>query len=224
MSDHILNCNECLILLDDVIDEYATDEQEKACWSHFQDCSGCASALQRRMEVKSALKNLHSLDKPAPELATKILRAREALNTSGSRLWRQGGLAAALAASVFFGIMIVLISQPSEGPSPVATSRIEKTIKVVFQAEQALDNVTFSLILPPHVKLQGHLKKANVQWTGSLRRGRNLMTLPLVATNANEGRIFMEIIHGSERKRFEVPMGSYKSNETSYLDSATLTS
>jgi hypothetical protein len=63
MGDVEMNCNEALVLIDSVIDEEATPEEEQLLQFHVNGCDSCRRTLFLSRSVSSSVKNL---EEPVP--------------------------------------------------------------------------------------------------------------------------------------------------------------
>ena len=88
--------------------------------------------------------------------------------------------------------------------SVLAIQNQARHIYFLVESPRALEDVTFSVMVPPTMRLQGYSKRHTLVWKGRLQQGENLLSLPLVATAATPGVVVMRIDHRHARKEYQV--------------------
>jgi hypothetical protein len=121
-----------------------------------------------------------------------------------STWWAAG--AGALAATLAW--VAVLWMQPGVVPeaSLVLTLNETREVPLVIESERDLEGATIRLYVTGSVALAGYEQQHEVEWTTSLTQGANLLSLPVVAREAGEGRVVAEIEHEGRTRRVSVAL------------------
>lgn len=126
------------------------------------------------------------------------------------RRWLMTGFGSAIAAGLaIVAIAGLLLHNPDstvEQPLPVVTIALaeEKTVRLVFSSEVALDAATLSLTLPRGIELAGFPGQQQLEWVTSLEAGRNLLPLTLRATAAAGGEIVATLEHDARQRTYRL--------------------
>ena len=118
-----------------------------------------------------------------------------------------GAVAAGLAAWVVFGLLLGTPQPADVDPTiPGVTISLETPEKVnlVFASATALDVAMLTITLPDGVELDGFPGQREVTWETSLKAGRNLLPLTLVATSGTGGELFAHLEHDTRSRMFRL--------------------
>ncbi len=174
---------------------------------HRDHCPACQSAYADRQRLLRTLRSrpMPSMrsEFPAQALRAAINHHRET-QRQGKRMI--GGLA--LTASLLLGLVLGLANpfkHPIEPTLPVVTLQQGRdTLHLVFTADHSLSNARFTVMLPPHVQIVGYPGVHDLSWRGSLKKGRNLLDLPLVASHSGQGILRAEIRDQNQIRQIRV--------------------
>ncbi len=115
------------------------------------------------------------------------------------------GAAIGAAAAVF---VTVIMLRPPVQPEPAAAVTLAvdeaRHIDVVIDAERTLDDVTIRLATTGAVELDGFENQREVAWQARLERGRNVLTLPVVARAAGRAELVAVVEHDGRSRRIAV--------------------
>lgn len=205
-----MNCQQFQQQCGVMLDGDADPAHESALLHHLKTCSACGVYLQHHLQMK---RQLRALPAPPPDaqLAARILARRRAGSAARARrLARHTIIGAMLAAGIaFLALTAVLPRLHPAADNGFISARLDEdnSLHLVLNSTTELSQVTFAVITPDNLALQGFSDNHRVEWTGQLKKGRNLVSLPIVAQGDGTGRIIMEISHGNEHKRFAVQIG-----------------
>ncbi len=160
--------------------------------------------LARERPLRAALRSM-----PSPNLAlgypsAAVIRAISKELPIRSQKWIPLALAASLTAFAL-GVFWRGGTEPSVAPVTVATKtddplpRIELSLgksqdmSLRISAPGAFERVRFSLTLPAHVGLAERPGVRQMNWEGSLKRGVNLLSLPLVGDQIATGQLVASV-------------------------------
>ncbi|MGH2509605.1 MAG: hypothetical protein ACRDHZ_19685 [Ktedonobacteraceae bacterium] len=78
------------------------------------------------------------------------------------------------------------------------------TVGVAFNSGSTLENVRFTIDLPTGMHVAGEPSLHHLSWVGELRKGQNLLKLPIVAHAGTVGLITAELTQGAAHRTFSV--------------------
>jgi hypothetical protein len=204
-----MNCSKVQERLDDYIDGELDMLAHTAVREHLGGCSGCRVRLVELHDLVARLVDL-PVPSPAAGFEDRVLqRARSVHEKRSPAQGRHGWLAAALAASLFAGVGIGLRVDRSASES-TALQRVavvleqERTLRLLFRSAGDADAVTFTVVLPEGVEVDGFPGRREISWQGGLKPGANLLQLPLVAHTAGGGVLVTRIREGERSRTFRL--------------------
>lgn len=187
--------------------------------SHLETCESCQIY---DWQMKDMLNNLGELRKRSliseedkNSLFFKVFaRARMEQNRKPRRM-RQYAIAASLCVAVITAALLrgnfVDWSQGEEyavvtsRPEVVMTLAQVQNVKLAFDSKKDIDDVTFTIRLPDGVEVSGFPQQQTLSWIGTLRKGLNGLTLPLVAQSFQQDDIVVaQIEYGDIRQQMEL--------------------
>lgn len=206
-----INLNENI---NDFIDGTLEDAEIAQLEQHIRTCDTCQQLVERENQLHASLREYGDSSVPTPD-ATYFDRALAQAAAAGTkqqqtRSWVTGfGSAVAAGLAIWF-LSGVLIGNPNLTPTasslPTITMALEepRTINLVFSSATALDDATLTVTLPDGVELAGFEGQRVVTWMTSLKEGKNLLPLRLIATLPTEGVLLATIEHGEDDREFRL--------------------
>lgn len=174
-------------------------------------CPACARYDRQMRKMLSALTELPLPDEMPP--------ARLGRPESAYRAPRLAGRALATAAMlvVAFSAGWLAASLPLTGTDntreAVYADAVEirptqvQEIQIAFAAQRHIDDVEFTVELPPGVELDGYPGQRVVRWNGRLKPGSSRLTLPVRATGAaGDAELVARIRHDGGGEELHVPL------------------
>jgi hypothetical protein len=79
-----------------------------------------------------------------------------------------------------------------------------RTVNLVFSSTRALADATMTVTLPPGLELEGFAGQREITWMTSLREGRNVLPLTLIATSPAGGELLATLRHANDDRSFRV--------------------
>jgi hypothetical protein len=155
----------------------------------------------------AALLRAYPAPSPPPGLFdAAVQRALRVHSQDAKRRARPYGLRAALAAGAAVlatGLILKIALWPSDVVPTVSVNVNEpETVRLVFAADDPLEEATMTVVLPPGVELEGFPGQREIRWATSLAEGRNLLPLTLIATAPGSGEIEARLEHNSHDRTF----------------------
>ncbi len=221
-----MDCEQTQTLLNDFVDGTLPLLQTKAVRQHCASCESCSrflSVLQRQI---AALQSL-----PVPQVSTGFEKfvVKHAIEDANEIVRQNNRLdkrvykfaVAAVIVGLVLGISLINTRKVSDTMEHMVNvdSKIH-TIKVAIDSEKALDGVSLRVELSDNLELAGFGNKRQINWTARLRKGVNVISLPIIGIAQGEGDITTSIrLNGKEKivrikTQFKLPdTGLYKTNE-----------
>lgn len=155
-------------------------------------------------------------DYPMPEASAGFYDQALARAThEGSRRqrnrWLLTGFGAAIAATVAAWMIGGMLLNDPQVPDASATIpgvamivEEPRTVNLVFASATALDSATLTVTLPDGVELDGFPGQREISWETSLKKGRNLLPLTLVALTPAGGELLARLEHDDRDRTFRL--------------------
>lgn len=154
-------------------------------------------------------------DLPAPEAPPDLYdRALARAVYSGARRqrrrWLLTGFGAAAAAAVVLwfvaGVFFATPGMPRSDAIPGVTMALEqpRTVNFVFSSATALDSAMLTVALPEGIEVAGFPGERQITWETSLREGRNLLPLTLIALTPAGGELLATLEHQDRGRTFRL--------------------
>jgi len=138
-----------------------------------------------------------------------IARAAQQAHKRQRSRWILTGFGGAVAAAMALWIVSgVFFSAPElqEPAVPVVTMALEQphTFNLVFSSATALDEATMTVVLPEGIEIDGFAGQREITWMTSLKEGRNILPLTLIATSPAGGELLATLRHEGDDKTFRL--------------------
>lgn len=198
--------------------------------AHAARCRSCAARLAEERSLRAALRAL-PVPAPRPGFAAEALRVAVLAERASARSHPRGvwmsAFGGALAASLCIALLLWLRTPgATEGATRVAgaastvegsaASRLSlaltvgkaESLRLRIEAPRDFADVRFSVDLPDHVSLVGQPGIRAMTWQGELRKGDNVLELPLVAESGAAGLMLARVSWGAFERRIEASLVS----------------
>lgn len=197
-----INCLNFALLLDEHLDGRLGVDAAAQCDEHLARCGACATRREDGRRLLDSLRSLQAAE-PDADFCDRVLAAARSAPVPRATLRRQAwpSWPGALAAGLLLAIGLLSWTRPEAIPE-VQAGGLEP-VRLVFRSDSALQGVTIELQLPQGLELVGYPGEQTLVWTSDLRRGENLLELP-VRTLGQGGVLTATLNHGGERKQFSV--------------------
>ncbi len=140
-----------------------------------------------------------------------LVRATHEGTRRQRRRWMLTGFGAAIAATVavwlISGLLLSSPQLPDAGAQiPGVTVALEtpRTVNLVFASATALDAATLTVTLPDGIELSGFPGQREITWETSLKEGKNLLPLTLVAVKPTGGELLARLEHEDRNRTFRL--------------------
>lgn len=213
-----MNCSEFRQGVDALAAGELSELAERALREHASHCDACAESLAAAVFVAHQVRNDRSPE-PDPDFESRVLGKALGYHQSNHRArWSTPILSGAVAAALVIGVL--LGGQFSESPgqqaelaeekatAPAVTEQGRRTVvRLAFTSKDALEDVTLTLELPPHIELTPFPGRHKVSWKVSLKPGDNLLALPVNILFPGEGSLVAHLGEGEKKRTFRTDIG-----------------
>jgi len=115
-------------------------------------------------------------------------------------------MAASLA--IWFASSVYLPEMPGQSASQQATVSValnqQQTVRLMFEAQSDIQQVSLSIDLPNNMQLAGYPGRKQLSWQTSLKKGSNVLALPVMAVDPGEGELVARLNYGDKSKTVRV--------------------
>ena len=167
-----------------------------------------------KMEEQELLDLLKDYPVPQAEAGFYERAMVRAVHTGSRRQrnrWMLAGFGSAIAAGLaIWMITAVFMTTPqlpdAEPTIPGVTIAMERehTVRLVFSSAEALDSATLTVSLPDGIELAGFPGQREITWETSLKEGKNLLPLTLVALTPTGGELLARLEHKDRNRTFRL--------------------
>ena len=202
----MMNCKDINTHIDDFL-AGELDPQETALFQqHMATCDDCQRNVAARQNM---LEMLGSLPYEAADenFEQRVLDKVKQRHAPHSKRHFAAGFATALAASLVIWFMsTVFIPMGTMNPEHEVTLAANSTtdVRLRFDAPDNIDNVQLSLNLPANMQLKGFPGQHSISWETRLKKGANVLRLPIDVTNTGDGELVARIQYGDKMKTYKL--------------------
>ncbi len=204
-----MNCHDCGGNLDLYIDHELDGSLMMRFEEHANQCSRCSKMVTQEQNVRRALRSI-PVPMPKSEFFDQALSRTATMTQKHDRQrWLLTGFGSAVAAGLV-GWMI--LGQPANDPAtvdqvPIAgltvTIGTPKTIRFSITSAVELTDANLVVILPAGIEVVGFDLQSEIEWTTTIKKGPNILELPIVVLSGTGGTIFARVEHENRTKSFE---------------------
>ncbi len=207
-----MNCEQINEQLDDYIDGAVPADDLKLFERHLGQCTQCHVVVAKAQSLQSRLSEFGDVAIPMPS-AEFYDRALAKASRSGMRAqrnrWVMTGFAGAIAATlVIWMVSSVFFATPEfeQADIPTVTMALEapQTLNLVFSSAEILTNASMTVRLPEGIEVDGFAGQREITWMTTLKEGRNILPLRLVATSSFGGELLATLQHEDDNKIFRL--------------------
>ncbi|RJX33395.1 MAG: hypothetical protein C4531_05385 [Desulfurivibrio sp.] len=220
-----MNCRQALEYRDDYIDGYLGREEKVAVREHLAGCPQCHEAFNRDVAMLQALRAM-PVPAPSPGFVRRSLQQAQA-----TRRWRlpknlapvvSAAMAACLVLWLVSGLPRMINQPANELPTAQVIIKIneQKIVNVVVNAPRDLLDAHVTIELPEQLEMVGFPGKTAIEWKTDLRKGKNLLSLPLVAKRTGNVELVTRIDHDNKSKLLKLAMKIHNSHAREDLHAA----
>lgn len=221
----------CTVLnqhLDDYLAGDCAANQARLFAEHLAACDACQALVAAQRDLLHNLADFGRATMPRPDdgffdqaIANAALAASDSVGNQRNR-WVMTGVGGTLAAallvwmvgSMFFSAPDVGNQDPGSATAaagapvtfPGVTMALEepRTVNLVFSSGRVLANATMTVVLPAGIEVSGFQGQREISWMTSLKQGKNVLPLTLIATSPQGGELLATLQHDGDDRSFRV--------------------
>lgn len=209
-----MNCSEFHEHLDDYVDRTLGEAELASATAHVASCERCQSLVAEAEGLATMLRDYGEVTMPTASASfydEALVAAARAGNKRQRKRWMITGFGSAVAAGLaLWMIGAAFLSTPGVTPPadgvPAVTMALEEphTVNLVFSSATDLENATLTVSLPAGVEIAGFTGQRELTWMTSLRQGKNVLPLKLIATSPQGGELLATLRHGDDDRTFRL--------------------
>lgn len=219
-------CNECKNNLRFWIRNELSAEQASRIEQHIAVCKGCSIAAHNEQAILDSLRDSQAVPAPSFGFEERVLGAAtgkggRAPNVSHGHGWSTPVAGGAIAAALVIGMALGFGWKSGPGTDvDLALSEAEQTgsdkslvaepvarnVRLAFSSREALEGVTLTVELPPHVEVANYPGHQKLSWKVDLDKGENVVNLPLNILFSGEGELVAHLDDGRRTKTFRTSL------------------
>jgi hypothetical protein len=163
-------------------------------------------------ELRALLKDYPMPKASAGYFDQALVRATHEGSRRQRNRWIMTGFGSAVAAGLVLWMVggFLLTATPdlpvADPAIPGITMTLEepRTINLVFASAEPLDAATLTVQLPEGIEMSGFPGQREVTWQTSLKAGKNLLPLRLIATSPLGGEVYAILRHDNRGRTFRL--------------------
>ena len=216
-----MNCKQTRINKDDYLDRTLSTEEAHKVQQHLHECPECRADFQRDEEIMAALREL-PVPPPSPDFVQRSFAKAKARHKKQQRKQAMPYLGGAIAACLAFWLIVATpVNQGVPPVKPTASSQAinikindERLVQVVVRAPRDLVAADVMIELPSQLEMAGFPGLKEIRWNTNLKKGKNLLSLPLVAKSEGTAELKTHITHENKSKILSLVMQVYNDELT----------
>lgn len=205
-----MKCEDINEYIDGFIDKRLIPDDLLSFERHVLACAECAEKLESAEALLSGLRNL-PVEKPSAGFRQRVfaeVRRQHSDNHQKMHGFRfAAGFATAAVASlaIWFVSSVYVPDVQVEQPQMISVSMSEsRTVSLLFDSQTDIQLVSLSIDLPANFELDGYPGRRELSWNTSLKKGQNILALPIMATGYGQGKLLAKLSYGEKIQEFSV--------------------
>ncbi len=209
-----MKCQQVDVNIEHFLDSQLPILQHDAISAHIKTCGTCYTKLTKEKDLRHALKNLPVEDVNPDFLKEAMQKAHH--NHKPEQKYFISGFTSAIAASlvVWFLSSNTIATAPENNQFPLISMALNKTrtVQMIFDSPGDFKAVKFNLKLPEGFEIAGYPGQKELDWRVDIKKGSNILTLPLIALTVGKGDLVARIAHINKSKSFRLHIRSKEEN------------
>lgn len=201
-----MNCTDINKHIDDWLSERLPASERAAFAQHVSVCANCAVRLDNASAISAGLRKL-SVPPPSPDFEKRVFAEVRRQHKETHRYKFAAGFATAATASlaIWFASSVLMPETLIDTPQMISVAMHEtQTVRLVFDSQNNIEQVQLSVDLPDNMELDGYPGRRQLAWQTSLKKGENVLALPIMAIDQGQGELVAQLSYGEKVKTFRV--------------------
>ncbi len=204
-----MNCKEIQKELDDYVDNDLLQRETQEIHMHISNCPVCKQHIEDALEIREALKSL-PVALPSDGFEARVFEQVRRQNAGRNRKRFISGFSTAIAASLFLWVLNFTVFSPQlpvGEPTEIAfVTNDVRSVRLLFNAPEDIQQVTLNIELPANFEINGYPGRSQLNWKTSLKKGENVLTLPINAIRKGEGELIAQLSYGDKQKIYKIKL------------------
>lgn len=211
-----MHCTDIHTHIDDYLEQALSEADGQRFDAHMHTCEACQNSVQQAKSLQYALQNM-PIEPTDNDFEQRILskvhgQAQPQPNKRFLTEFTTTRFVAAMVASLAIWFAVSLF-QPGLTEPEAATLNLtlntSHTVNLKFDAPHALQQVSMSIELPPHIALADYPGRKKLSWTTQFNKGANVLSLPIKAIAQGNGELIAQIKYGNKTKYFKITLNTH---------------
>lgn len=222
-----MNCSDIDEFLDDFLGEALSPLAIVAFEQHIAKCSNCKSKVAEAKAIQTEMRDI-AVPEPSYGFEQRVFENVRKHYKEESNWHFSPRFAAGFASlsAVSLAIWLVIGQQPPLSPkSPqVVSIALNQTypVRLMFDADRAITQAELSISLPDNVELKGFPGHRELKWKTNLKKGQNILALPIKATSFGQGEIHTQLSYNNSIKHHDFLLNAAETPSSVQLDTKKL--
>ena len=207
----MMSCKQLNEKLNDYMDGTLHAADMAMLQSHVESCDTCQQTVKGEQRLRRLLKD-YPMPMPDAAYFDKALAKASHVSINHQRKrWVMTGFGSAIAAGLIAWIIGAAWLNAPDLPDralsiPGVTMALEepRTINLVFSSATELDDAMLTVSLPPGLEIEGYAGLRQIIWITSLKAGKNVLPLRLIATTPHGGELLARLEHKDRDRTFRI--------------------
>lgn len=203
-----MKCKNIKIQRDDYLNGSLALTEHQAIESHLASCQACRQSFEAMKLMLAGLKEL-AIPNATADFENRVLaEVRRQNPKQATPRPFAAGFATAMAAGFalwFITTLFFIPQQATDSPNVIMVAMNNaQTVRLVFNAPSDLEQVSLSIGLPENFELSGYPGRNKLSWKTNLKKGENILALPILAIDMGKGELVAEIRYGEKLKIYRL--------------------
>ncbi len=197
--------------VDDYMDGTLDDAEMAGFQGHVESCASCQQTLKSAQRLHGLLKDYPVPMRDAAYFDQALAKATRVGTGHQRNRWIMtgfgGAIAAGLIAWLIGGMLLKTPGRPDSDasiPGVAMTLEVPRTVNLVFSSATELDDAVLTVSLPQGVEIEGFAGQREITWITSLKAGKNILPLTLIATTPHGGELLARLEHDDRDRTFRI--------------------
>lgn len=201
----MMKCEHALKNMDDFLGKTMRPQDAAELQGHLDRCPDCRQEFRQEAELLAELRSL-PVPPPSKDFVKRTLATARARHTKQSLKQFMPYWGGAVAACLALWLIVAGPFDQLRPPAPADQQAIsikineQRLVQVVVNAPRDLLQAHVIIELPPQVEMAGFPGRREVRWDTNLRKGKNLLSLPLIAKGEGIAELTTHITHENKSK------------------------
>lgn len=205
-----MNCTDINNYIEDYLDDQLMQQDRLAFERHVNSCASCESKLERTKTMMLGLKDL-AIPESTVNFEQRVFTEVRRQHKENHSYKFATGFTTAIAASlaIWFSSTVFLADPSTEPPGAISVAINEvQTVRLMFDSQDDIQQVSLSIGLPENMELDGYPGRKEISWQTSLKKGQNILALPVMAVEYGQGELIATLSYGDKVKTIRVALKS----------------